>query len=157
MCEACEQALVSVMCKVDVVALCVTCNFDIDSANPLARRHKHILVETFFDSAESVIKSGALLTDFLMVPIDHNKSPEASWMKLGYGERVMGKRGSGFWWGLGEVEAARERMAATEDEGLGYGVRPMVKPISPFSYIYNVVLYLYLDFGFAFKLHCLLT
>ena len=87
-------------------------------------------------------------------------------LKLGYRERVMGKRGSGFWWGFGEVAAARERVAATEDEGLGYGVRdkmfvatmarrsnkfrPMVKPISPFPHFCTVVLYLYLDFGFAF-------
>nr|POF07921.1 hypothetical protein CFP56_27500 [Quercus suber] len=89
------------------------------------------------------------------------------------GERVIGKRGSGFWWGFGEAAVARERVAATEDEELGYGVkdkmfvattarrsskfRPMVKPISPFPHFYNVVLYPYLDFGFAFKLHCLLT
>ena len=51
----------------------------------------------------------------------------------------------------------RERVAATKDEGLGYGVKPMVKPISPFPHFYTIVLYLYLDFGFAFKLHCLLT
>ena len=68
----------------------------------------------------------------------------------------MGKRGSGFWWGFGEAAAPRERVAITKDEGLGYGVRPMVKPISPFPHFYTVVLYLYLDFGFAFKLHCLL-
>ena len=53
--------------------------------------------------------------------------------------------------GFGEA-AARERVAATEDEGLDYGVRPMVKTISPFPHIYTVVLYLYLDFGFALKL-----
>ena len=35
----------------------------------------------------------------------------------------MRKRGSGFWWGFGEAAAARERVAATKDEGLGYGVR----------------------------------
>ena len=59
--------------------------------------------------------------------------------------------------GFGEAVAPRERVAVTEDEGLGYGVKPMVKPISPFPHFYTVVLYLYLDFGFAFKLHCLLT
>uniref|UniRef100_A0A7N2RDG1 Uncharacterized protein n=1 Tax=Quercus lobata TaxID=97700 RepID=A0A7N2RDG1_QUELO len=75
MCEVCEQAPAS-----------VTCNFDIHSANPLAHRHKHVPVEPFFDTAESVIKSGAPLTNFLVVPTDHNESPEASWMKLGYGE-----------------------------------------------------------------------
>ena len=57
--------------------------------------------------------------------------------------------------GFGEA-AARERVAATEGEGLDYGVRPMVKTISPFPHIYIVVLYLYLDFGFALKLHRLL-
>ena len=67
----------------------------------------------------------------------------------------MGKRESGFWWGFGEA-AARERVVATEDEGLDHGVRPMVKTISPFPHIYTVVLYLYLNFGFALKLHCLL-
>ena len=87
-------------------------------------------------------------------------------LKLGYRERVMGKRGSGFWWGFGEVAAARERVAATEDERLGYGVRdkmfvatmarrsskfrPIVKPISPFPHFCTVVLYLYLDFCFTF-------
>ena len=75
MCEVCEQAPTS-----------VTCDFDIHSTNPLAHRHKRVPVEPFFDTAESVIKSGAPLTDFLVVPTDHNESPEASWMKLGYGE-----------------------------------------------------------------------
>ena len=69
----------------------------------------------------------------------------------------MGKRGSGFWWGFGEAVVVRERVAAMDDEGLSYGVRPMVKPISHFPHFYTVVLYLYLDFGFAFKLHYLLT
>nr|POE45901.1 hypothetical protein CFP56_54199 [Quercus suber] len=78
-------------------------------------------------------------------------------LKLGYGERVMEKRGSGFCWGFGEAVAARKRVAAMKDEGLGYRVRPMVKLISLFPHIYTVVLYLYLDFGFAFKLHYLLT
>ena len=52
----------------------------------------------------------------------------------------MGKRGSGFCWGFGEAVAARERVATTEDEGLDYGVRPIVKPISHFPHIYTVVL-----------------
>ena len=38
--------------------------------------------------------------------------------KLGYGQRVMGKRGSGFWWDFGEATAARKRVAAMEDEVL---------------------------------------
>ena len=41
-------------------------------------------------------------------------SHQIGWM----GSWVMGKRGSGFWWGFGEVAAARERVAATEDEVL---------------------------------------
>nr|POE86875.1 hypothetical protein CFP56_24869 [Quercus suber] len=93
-------------------------------------------------------------------------------LKLGYGEErkwVLEKkhqRGRG-------RQPRRMRDSAMEDEGLSYGVRdrmfvatmarrrskfrPMVKPISPFPHFYTVVLYLYLDFGFAFKLHCLLT
>ncbi|XP_075645498.1 zinc finger protein CONSTANS-LIKE 5 [Castanea sativa] len=81
MCEVCEQAPASVTCKADAAALCVTCDSDIHSANPLARRHERVPVEPFFDSADSVIKSAAPLTDFLVVPTDHNESPEAgSWV-----------------------------------------------------------------------------
>ena len=85
-CEVCEQAPASVTCKADMATLCITCDSNIHSANPLTRRHVRVLVEPFFDSTESVIKSDALLTDFLVVLTDHNESPEAGWMKLGYGE-----------------------------------------------------------------------
>jgi hypothetical protein len=57
MCEVCEQAPASVTCKADAAALCVTCDSDIHSANPLARRHERVPVEPFYDSAESVVKS----------------------------------------------------------------------------------------------------
>ena len=53
-------------------------------ANPLAHRHECVPVELFFDSVELVIKSSTPLTDFLVVPTNHNKSPKADWMKLGF-------------------------------------------------------------------------
>ena len=70
MCEVYKQAPAS-----------VTCDSNIHSINPLTRRHKRVLMEPFFDSTESVIKSGSLLTDLLVVPTDHKKSPKAgSWI-----------------------------------------------------------------------------
>jgi hypothetical protein len=57
MCEVCEQAPASVTCKADAAALCVTCDNDIHSANPLARRHERVPVEPFYDSTVSLIKS----------------------------------------------------------------------------------------------------
>nr|POE81128.1 zinc finger protein constans-like 4 [Quercus suber] len=81
MCEVREQALTSITCKADAVALCVTCDSDIHSANPLARRHERVLVEPFFDSAELVIKSRAPLIDFLMVPTNHIRYIDSSAIK----------------------------------------------------------------------------
>ncbi|KAJ4823776.1 hypothetical protein Tsubulata_012093 [Turnera subulata] len=59
MCEVCEQAPAAVTCKADAAALCVTCDADIHSANPLARRHERLPVEPFYDSAESLVKSSS--------------------------------------------------------------------------------------------------
>ena len=102
-----KQAPASIMRKVDTVALCDTCNSNIHSANPLAHRHEFISMEPFF-APPSWSPNRAL----------RRVSHQIGWMKLGYGERVMRKRGSGFWWGFGEVAATRERVAATEDEVL---------------------------------------
>ncbi|KAE8656646.1 Zinc finger protein CONSTANS-LIKE 4 [Hibiscus syriacus] len=41
-CEVCEQEPAHVTCKADAAALCVTCDRDIHSANPLARRHERV-------------------------------------------------------------------------------------------------------------------
>lgn len=65
MCEVCEQAPASVTCKADAAALCVTCDRDIHSANPLARRHERVPVVSFYDTAESVVKTTA---ETLLVP-----------------------------------------------------------------------------------------
>jgi hypothetical protein len=54
-CEVCEQAPAAVTCKADAAALCVSCDADIHSANPLASRHERVPVETFFDSAETAV------------------------------------------------------------------------------------------------------
>ena len=43
-----KQASASVTCKADAVALCVTCDSDIHSVNPLAHRHDRVPVEPFF-------------------------------------------------------------------------------------------------------------
>ncbi|CAK9148325.1 unnamed protein product [Ilex paraguariensis] len=51
MCEVCEQSPAAVTCKADAAALCVACDCDIHSANPLARRHERFPVVPFYDSA----------------------------------------------------------------------------------------------------------
>ncbi|CBI17762.3 unnamed protein product, partial [Vitis vinifera] len=82
MCEVCEQAPASVTCKADAAALCVTCDRDIHSANPLARRHDRVPVVPFYDSAESLVKSTAAAVGFL-VPGgagDEEDSEAASWL-----------------------------------------------------------------------------
>uniref|UniRef100_A0A0C9RM83 TSA: Wollemia nobilis Ref_Wollemi_Transcript_11271_1776 transcribed RNA sequence n=1 Tax=Wollemia nobilis TaxID=56998 RepID=A0A0C9RM83_9CONI len=50
LCEVCEQAPASVTCKADAAALCVSCDSDIHSANPLARKHERIPVTPFYES-----------------------------------------------------------------------------------------------------------
>ncbi|TKY54614.1 Zinc finger protein CONSTANS 5 [Spatholobus suberectus] len=70
MCEVCEQAPAAVTCKADAAALCVTCDSDIHSANPLASRHERVPVEPFFDSAESIVKASAAASFGFIVPTD---------------------------------------------------------------------------------------
>ncbi|KAK9700281.1 hypothetical protein RND81_08G229100 [Saponaria officinalis] len=41
-CEACDRAPAAFFCKADSASLCVTCDADIHSANPLARRHHRV-------------------------------------------------------------------------------------------------------------------
>ncbi|KAL7093175.1 hypothetical protein ACP275_11G026500 [Erythranthe tilingii] len=55
MCDVCQQAPAAVTCKADAAALCVTCDRDIHSANPLARRHERAAVVPFYDTAESMV------------------------------------------------------------------------------------------------------
>ncbi|KAH9301211.1 hypothetical protein KI387_012794 [Taxus chinensis] len=49
LCEVCEQAPASVTCKADAAALCVACDSDIHSANPLASRHERVPVTPFYE------------------------------------------------------------------------------------------------------------
>ncbi|KAM1052383.1 hypothetical protein ACFX2B_033417 [Malus domestica] len=55
MCGVCQQAPAAVTCKADAAALCVSCDTDIHSANPIARRHEWVPVEPFYDAAESIV------------------------------------------------------------------------------------------------------
>ncbi|KAE8662392.1 hypothetical protein F3Y22_tig00113338pilonHSYRG00093 [Hibiscus syriacus] len=41
-CEACERAPAAFLCKADSASLCTTCDAEIHSANPLARRHQRV-------------------------------------------------------------------------------------------------------------------
>ncbi|XP_058227602.1 zinc finger protein CONSTANS-LIKE 2-like [Rhododendron vialii] len=41
-CEACESAPAAFICKADAASLCVACDAEIHSANPLARRHHRV-------------------------------------------------------------------------------------------------------------------
>lgn len=78
MCEVCEHAPSSVTCKADAAALCVMCDWDIHSANPLARRHERVPVTPFYNSAVSVVKSTA--TAILEVAV----TPESESNLIGY-------------------------------------------------------------------------
>ncbi|XP_042494246.1 zinc finger protein CONSTANS-LIKE 4-like [Macadamia integrifolia] len=73
MCDVCEQAPASFACKADAAALCVTCDRDIHSANPLARRHERSPVVPFYKpataTAAAVVKSKAIN---LLVPVKSN-------------------------------------------------------------------------------------
>ncbi|CAN0878033.1 Zinc finger protein CONSTANS-LIKE 5 [Linum grandiflorum] len=51
MCEVCEQAPAAVTCKADAAALCVSCDLDIHSANPVAHRHERVPIAPFVDSS----------------------------------------------------------------------------------------------------------
>lgn len=42
MCEACERAPAAFLCKADAASLCASCDADIHSVNPLARRHQRV-------------------------------------------------------------------------------------------------------------------
>ncbi|KAL5176709.1 Zinc finger protein CONSTANS-LIKE 4 [Glycine soja] len=59
-CEVCEQASAHVTCKADAAALCLACDHDIHSANPLASCHKRIPVTSFFESVHSVKASSPI-------------------------------------------------------------------------------------------------
>nr|GMD65577.1 zinc finger protein CONSTANS-LIKE 4-like [Ipomoea batatas] len=50
----CKQGPTSLTCKFDVAALCVTCDRDFHSANPLARYHDPLLLVPFYNSAANV-------------------------------------------------------------------------------------------------------
>ncbi|XP_020205062.1 zinc finger protein CONSTANS-LIKE 4-like [Cajanus cajan] len=60
LCEVCEQALAHITCKADAVALCLTCDRDIHSANPLASRHERLPVTPFFKSIHSIKASSPI-------------------------------------------------------------------------------------------------
>ncbi|KAJ6435529.1 hypothetical protein OIU84_000677 [Salix udensis] len=70
--SVCEQAPAAVTCKADAAALCVTCDADIHSANPLARRHERVPVEPFYDSAESIVKTSPAFN--FLVPVENGVS-----------------------------------------------------------------------------------
>ncbi|XP_031493171.1 zinc finger protein CONSTANS-LIKE 2-like [Nymphaea colorata] len=51
LCEVCESAPATVTCKADSAVLCATCDADIHSANPLARRHLRVPIHQYNPAA----------------------------------------------------------------------------------------------------------
>ncbi|CAN6477495.1 unnamed protein product [Victoria cruziana] len=51
LCEVCESAPATVICKADSAVLCATCDADIHSANPLASRHIRVPVHQYNPAA----------------------------------------------------------------------------------------------------------
>lgn len=56
LCEVCERNPASVSCRADAAALCVTCDADIHSANPLANRHVRVPVVPFVSAVVNLMK-----------------------------------------------------------------------------------------------------
>lgn len=54
MCEVCEVAPAVVTCKADAASLCVACDTDIHSANPLAQRHERVPVTPLYEGGSPV-------------------------------------------------------------------------------------------------------
>ncbi|KAI7756578.1 hypothetical protein M8C21_009888 [Ambrosia artemisiifolia] len=86
MCEVCEQAPASITCKADAATLCVTCDRDIHSANPLARRHERFPVVPFYDPETEAAKfggGGEMNDQHYLLDFDVNVAVEAeaaSWL-----------------------------------------------------------------------------
>lgn len=72
MCEVCEQAPASVTCKADAAALCVRCDMDIHTANPLARRHERVPVAPFCHAAAAVKSTATAILEVPIIPEDVN-------------------------------------------------------------------------------------
>ncbi|CAK9209160.1 unnamed protein product [Sphagnum jensenii] len=89
MCEVCELAPAVVTCKADAAALCFSCDTDIHSANPLARRHERVAVVPFFE-CPNVAKMVHINAMNVAVPVidccdvikadNETSAVEASWL-----------------------------------------------------------------------------
>lgn len=55
LCEVCEQAPAHLTCKADAASLCLSCDRDIHSANPLAARHERLPITPFYESVDSPV------------------------------------------------------------------------------------------------------
>ncbi|RRT55490.1 hypothetical protein B296_00045314 [Ensete ventricosum] len=78
MCEVCEQAPASVTCKADAAALCVTCDADIHSANPLALRHERAPIVPFLEPLRPRSAAAGFL--FGVAAADEEASEAPSWL-----------------------------------------------------------------------------
>lgn len=67
----CERALANFVCKADAAALCVVCDADVHSTNPLASRHVLVPLDRFFDmaAATGLVATGSV-PEFLATPAD---------------------------------------------------------------------------------------
>ncbi|KAL3632404.1 hypothetical protein CASFOL_025388 [Castilleja foliolosa] len=63
-CNVCERAPAAVTCKADAAALCVACDADIHSADPLDRRHERLTVVPFFDAVKPSASVSAAVEEF---------------------------------------------------------------------------------------------
>ncbi|KAL9231258.1 hypothetical protein vseg_006507 [Gypsophila vaccaria] len=76
-CEACDRAPAAFFCKADSASLCVTCDADIHSANPLARRHHRVPI---YGHPSSGMSGDGFLGDETTDEGDEDEA--ASWLLL---------------------------------------------------------------------------
>ncbi|XP_074294652.1 zinc finger protein CONSTANS-LIKE 2-like [Silene latifolia] len=78
MCEACDRAPAAFFCKADAASLCATCDADIHSANPLARRHHRVPI--YGHDPSGIMSGDDYLGDETTDEADEDEA--ASWLLL---------------------------------------------------------------------------
>lgn len=80
LCEVCERNPASVSCRADAAALCVTCDADIHSANPLANRHVRVPVVPFVSAVGSLTKPMPLVGSGTLFGDEESEAEAATWL-----------------------------------------------------------------------------
>jgi B-box zinc finger len=80
LCEVCERNPASISCRADAAALCVTCDADIHSANPLADRHVRVPVVPFVSAVGNLEKPAPTVGFGTLFGDEDSEAEAATWL-----------------------------------------------------------------------------